>query len=248
MLQKLLEKVFITNKFIQCKTSRTLTTDVFGIPDNQNITRNIWKLLSKYELFLLNKANFSSDLSQILILQFPYLDLPWLLHNLCQILCYPTETLLQHSPHHVLYGFLYFVLPHLTTPQQKYWIYQTICQAHPNKFSIKLYTDLNTLWVKHTTHQKVESLGTASLSKLDNTVNLTTFIQPYHTTFPKTSTRNPSLYLSQFSTPCSTLTCCKIILTIPINTPSFYNSTNFHVPIFLHNHPNNLHQKFFSLP
>ena len=40
-----------------------------------------------------------------------------------------------------------------------------------NKFIIKLYADFNTLWVKHATHLKAESLRTASLLKFDNTVN-----------------------------------------------------------------------------
>ena len=39
------------------------------------------------------------------------------------------------------------------------------------KLFIKLYTDLNTLWVKHATDQKAEPLRAASFSKLDNTVN-----------------------------------------------------------------------------
>ena len=38
-------------------------------------------------------------------------------------------------------------------------------------FIIKLYTDHNTLWVKHATHQKAESLRAVSLLKLDKTVN-----------------------------------------------------------------------------
>ena len=58
-------------------------------------------------------------------------------------------------------GFLYLVLPHLTT-HHNYWIYQTLCQAKPIKFTIKLYTNHNTLLVKHATCQKAE---------LDNTVN-----------------------------------------------------------------------------
>ena len=45
--RKILEKVSITKKFTQCKTSRTLKTDVFEIPDNK---RN-GKLLLKYECF-----------------------------------------------------------------------------------------------------------------------------------------------------------------------------------------------------
>ena len=53
-------------KFTQCKTSHTLKIDVFEIPDN----KNIGKLFSKYEPLFLDQANFSSDASQTLILQF----------------------------------------------------------------------------------------------------------------------------------------------------------------------------------
>ena len=60
VLRKILEKVFITKKFTQCKTSCMLITDVF----------EIGKLFSKYELLFLDQANSSSDPSQILILQF----------------------------------------------------------------------------------------------------------------------------------------------------------------------------------
>ena len=49
------------------------------------------------------------------------------------------------------------VLPHSTTRHHKYWTNQTICQAKPIKFIINLYTNHNTLWVKHVKHQKVES-------------------------------------------------------------------------------------------
>ena len=49
VLRKILEKVFITNKFTQCKTSHTLKMDVFQIPYN----KNIGELLSKYELLLI---------------------------------------------------------------------------------------------------------------------------------------------------------------------------------------------------
>ena len=37
MLRKTLEKAFITKKYTQCKTSHTLKTDVFELPDNKNI-------------------------------------------------------------------------------------------------------------------------------------------------------------------------------------------------------------------
>ena len=59
VLWKILEKVFITNKFIQCKTSRTLKVDVFEIPDNKNIK----KMFSNYGLFFLDQTNSSSDQS-----------------------------------------------------------------------------------------------------------------------------------------------------------------------------------------
>ena len=76
MLRKILEKVYITKKFTQCKTSRTLKADVFEISDN----KNIGKLFSNYELFLLDQANSSPDPSQILIQQFaiPRASLPLL--------------------------------------------------------------------------------------------------------------------------------------------------------------------------
>ena len=68
------QKVFITQKFTQCKASRTLRIDVFKIPDNKNIR----KLFSKYKLLFLDEADSSQDPSQILILQFaiPRASLP----------------------------------------------------------------------------------------------------------------------------------------------------------------------------
>ena len=62
VLQKILEKFFITKKFTQCETSRILKIDVFKILDN----KNIGKLFSKYELLSLDQENSSSDSSQIL--------------------------------------------------------------------------------------------------------------------------------------------------------------------------------------
>ena len=66
MLRKILE-VFSTKKFTHCATSCALKIDVFETPD----TKNIENLFSKYVLLFLDQANSSSDLSQILILQFP---------------------------------------------------------------------------------------------------------------------------------------------------------------------------------
>ena len=64
VVPKIFEKVFITNKCTQCKTSSILKMDVFQIAYN----KNIGKLLLKYELLLLDQANSSFDPSQILIL------------------------------------------------------------------------------------------------------------------------------------------------------------------------------------
>ena len=69
VLRKILEKVFITEKFTPCKTSLTLKINVFEMPNN----KNVGKLFSKCELLFLHKANSSGDPSQILILQFPIL-------------------------------------------------------------------------------------------------------------------------------------------------------------------------------
>ena len=64
-LQKILEKVFVINKFSQCKTSRTLKINVFKTTDK----KNFGKLFSKYKLLFLDQGNSSSDPSQILIIQ-----------------------------------------------------------------------------------------------------------------------------------------------------------------------------------
>ena len=162
----MLEKIFITKNFSQFKTSHTSKIDVFRTTDN----KNIGNMFSKYELFLLDQAYSSSDLSQILILRFPIFraSLPPSpsLPNF-----QPTEAPLHHNPPHVLRQIPYFVLPYLTTHHDKYWLYQTMRQAKQIKFMIKLYTDDNNLWIKHVTHQKAEPLRAASLSKLESKVN-----------------------------------------------------------------------------
>ena len=63
----MLEKVFITKKWAQCKTPHTLKINACESPDN----KNIGKLFSKYELLFPNQANSSSDPSQIPMLQHP---------------------------------------------------------------------------------------------------------------------------------------------------------------------------------
>ena len=50
------------------KTLHKLETDVLELPDNKSIEKFFSELIS--ELFSLNQANFSSDPSQILILQY----------------------------------------------------------------------------------------------------------------------------------------------------------------------------------
>ena len=60
-----MEKVSITKKCTPYKTSHTLKK--FELPDN----KNIGNFFSKYELFLLDQTNFSTDLTQIFILQYP---------------------------------------------------------------------------------------------------------------------------------------------------------------------------------
>ena len=103
------------------------------------------------------------------------------------------------------------ILSYLIRPQATTSIgYTTICKAKPIKFISKLYTDHNTLWVKHATHQKAESLRTASLSKLDNMVNNKSifFSQPYLCIQPtlQSPPKNPFFYFSQFSPPYSAFT------------------------------------------
>ena len=44
-------------------------------------------------------------------------------------------------------------------------------QSQSNQFLIKLHADRNTLWVKHATPEKVESLRIDSIYKLDNMAN-----------------------------------------------------------------------------
>ena len=80
------------------------------------------------------------------------------------------QTFLQHNTHHVLHRFRYFVLPQASTRRHKYWIYQTICQAKPIKFIIKLCTDHYNLW-DNTLPIKNCVCKSCSLSKLDSTVN-----------------------------------------------------------------------------
>ena len=135
--------------------------------------------------------------------------------------------------------FPYFALPYSTTRHHKYWINQNICQVKPTKFIIKLYTGLNTLWVKNSTHHKAESLRASSLSKLDNTFNDSSntkysefsikqqvvlyFHNPIvHRTVSTISTNKCSSTLVNFHLLIPPLSVHKIILTLPTNTPFLY--------------------------
>ena len=89
MLRKILVKFFITNKITKCKTSCSLKFNVFEIADNKNIA----KLFSKYELFLLYQANFSSNLKHWYN-DSPCLELPTILNMFFTgfpILSYPIQ-------------------------------------------------------------------------------------------------------------------------------------------------------------
>ena len=132
-----------------------------------------------------------------------------------------------------------------TTGHHKDWIYQTICQAKPIKFFIKLYTDHNTLLVKLPAYQKTESFRAASLSKLDNTVNnnamlnslengrcsfiFTTLYLPPLQSLPKIR----SSISVNFPLPTSPSFVHKIILAIQTNTPFYYSTTVFSPSFFL---------------
>ena len=137
-------------------------------------------MFSKYELFPWIEY-FSSDPPQTLIFTIPHPKRFPAPRHLCQISHRPTETPLQRKPHHMFFiGFLYLVLPHLTT-RHNYWIYQTLCQAKPIKFIAKLYTNHNTLLVKHATYQKAELDSTVNDNSIFNTKYALQSHSHYHT-------------------------------------------------------------------
>ena len=114
VLWKILEKVFISKKYTQCKTSQTLKIDVLEIPDNESIG----KLFSKCELLFLDQTNSSSNPSEILILWFP---IPWAsLPPSPSVKFYPSQlkTLINTIPILFFLGFLILshpIQPHATT-------------------------------------------------------------------------------------------------------------------------------------
>ena len=268
MLRKILEKISITNEFTQCKTSRTLKIDVFEIPYN----KNIGKLLSKYELLLLDQANSSSDPTQILILWFPIprASLPPSpsLSSLTLVNWNPSSTQSSSCSSSVS---IFCPTPFNHTPPQVLDPPNHMA-TKPIKFIIKLFTDHNTSWVKRATHQKVESLKAAFLSRLDNTVNnnsifntkyaecikwygmegAPSFSQPCLCIQPPlpspTKILSPT-FLYFLSSPLTFLF-HPYFLTKSSLQPTLIRSSSipqhfFHLSIFAYNHPSNLHQKHF---
>ena len=163
------------------KTLYALKIDLFELSDY----KNTWNLLSKYELFSLDQANFSSDPSQMLILQYsiPTASLPPSpsLSNFPLVNWNPSSTQSSSCTSSVSY----FFIPHLTI-RHSYWKYQTTCQAKPIKFIIRLYTSRNALLVKQTTYQKAETLRTVFLSELGNMIHNNSI---FNTKCPEFSTK-----------------------------------------------------------
>ena len=114
----------------------------------------------------------------------PYAELPYLPHHICQILPQPAKTFfninlimlassnpLQHKPHHVLRRFQYCVLLHLTKSHQSIGYTKSYIKPSQSNLLSNYIQIVDTLWVKHATHQNDESLRTASPSNLGDIVN-----------------------------------------------------------------------------
>ena len=219
-------------------------------------------MFSKYELFLLDQANSSSDPSQMLMLWFPIptASLPPSPFSSSFTLANWNPSSMQSSS---CSSSVSLFCPK-TTRHRKYWIYQTIWQLKPIKFIIKLFTDHNTSWVKHATHQKAESLIAALLSKLDNMVNNSIFNTKYAEFFTKwwvllhfhdsTYAYNHPCHIQQKPFPLLQSTFASLFLPYFLTKPSLqstlirYSSIPqhfFQLLIFAYNHPSNLHQKCF---
>ena len=139
----------------------------------------------------------------------------------------------------------FFVLPHSTTSHRKYCIYQTICKSKQIKFIRKLLQII-------IPYGSNTFLRAASLSKLDNMVNNTSLssvqsmlnflqngrysfiftVQLVHTTNGTISTKNLSIYSSQFSPLYYTLTCSQSHPYNPDQQPFHLYLGNFSPPSF----------------
>ena len=139
----------------------------------------------------------------------PYAELSYLPHHLCQILPQPTETL--SSANLIMFFIGFNILSNPIRPQATTSIGYTKSYINPSqsKFVIKLYTDHDTLWVKHATHLKAEFLRTASSSNLDNNGRCSFIFTTrlVDTTNAAIFTKKQFLFFSQFSHPYFTLTC-----------------------------------------
>ena len=103
---------------------------------------------------------------------------------------------------------------------------------------MKLYRDHNTLWVKHATYKKDQSLRAASLSKLDNTVSNNSISNTNYAEFSIKSQvllyyHNPNYAYNH-------------LYNLHQKSVSPLQSS-LRTLIFAYNHFNNLHQKYFSL-
>ena len=153
MLRKLLEKVFITKKCTQCKTSHTSEIVVFELPDNKNIR----KFFSKYKLLFLGQSDSRSDPSQILILQYPipgaFLSPSPSLWSYTLVNWNPSST--QSSSYFPI--LLYIIRPHATTS-----IGYTNTYAKPSHYTLlSSYIQIIIYYGSNhgvTIHQKTESL------------------------------------------------------------------------------------------
>ena len=81
-------------------------------------------------------------------------------------------------------------------------------------------------------------------------VSASLFSQPYQCIEPPTLQSPPKTQSTSvnYHLAISPLLFHKIILTILFNTPFLYTSATFHLPIFAHNYPSNLHQNIFPYP
>ena len=173
------------------------------------------------------------------------------------------------KPHFKIILIMFFIgfsiLSYAIQPRVSTSIGCTKTYARPIKFIIKLYTDHNTLWVKHATHQKAEFLRSSSLTKLDNTVKSNSIPNTKYSWFLYKMVGTPSFSQPwlcvqlplqslpkicfstwvNFHLPVAPLLFHKIILAITTKTPFLYTSAIFHLPVFVYNYSNNLHQKNF---
>ena len=134
------------------------------MPDN----KNIGKLFSKYKLLFLDQINSSSDPSQTLMLQFPISRASLII----SVKFYPSQLKPFFNTIFTMFLIGFPILSYPIRPQVTTSIRYTKAYAKSNlsKFIVKLYADHKNVLIKHARHQKAESLRSASLSKLENTI------------------------------------------------------------------------------